>query len=123
MGGEYNLHVLVPTRVASSDSLQSGSMDHTHHHFCTNAGHQGSCLTQHNLAQLQEQLSLYRADTRATFSSQEVQHKDEAEVAQNVGSDLPKSSAQEYTAMTPMNHYKEEQKSGMGPWAAESRRS
>jgi hypothetical protein len=122
MSNGDNLHVLVPTCAGSSNSPPSGLTNHTHHHSCTNAGHQGSCLTQQSLVQLQEQLSLYHADTREMLSSQETKHKDQLVVAQSVGFYLPKPSAEDFTIMTPTERYTEEQKCGMGPWTAESRR-
>jgi hypothetical protein len=56
------------------------------------------------------------------FGSQETKQNHEAEVAQSVGFTPPQSSADDFTAMTPMERYKEEQKHGMGPWTTESRR-
>jgi hypothetical protein len=122
MGSGHDLHVLLPTPRASYSVLRSHLTNYTHHHSCTNAGHQGSCLTQQSLAQLQEQLSLYHADTRAMLNSQETKHEHQSEVAQSVDFDLPNSLAEDFTAMTPMERYKEEQEHGMGPWTTMSRR-
>jgi hypothetical protein len=118
----HDLRGLVPSRMGSSDSPSSGSTTHTRYHSCTDAGHQGSCLTQQSLAQLQAQLSLYHTDAKATPGCQETKHKHDAEAAQSVGSDLPMSLAEEFTAMTPMERYQEEQKYGMDPWTILSRR-
>jgi hypothetical protein len=118
----HNLRGLVTPRMDSSDGPPSGMTKHTHHHSCTNDGHRGSCVTQLSLAQLQEQLSLDHADTRAMLSSQETEHKHEAEVAESVGVDLPMSPAEDFSTMTPMERHKEEQRHGMGPWTTMSPR-